>query len=74
MIPAGESCNQLNEMEIIQALIRCLPQRRSTLVQNKYSSLSAKLGRAATANELSRALNLIRHSIDLDIAKMGWIN
>ena len=71
LIPAGESRNQLKDMEIIQALIRCLPQHSSTLVQNTYSSLSARLERGATANELSRALNLIRHSIDLDIRQNG---
>ena len=58
-------------MQIVQALIRSLPPTSSARVQSIYNSLSARLGRAATATELSKALNIDRHSIDLDIKQHG---
>lgn len=50
---------------------RSLPPASAARVQSVYNSLSARLGRAATASELTRALNLDRHSIDKDIKQHG---
>jgi len=58
-------------MQIVQAIIRSLPPQSSARVQSVYNTLSARLGRAATATELSKALNLDRHSIDIDIKLHG---
>ena len=71
LLPSGESRTNAKNLEIIQTLIRCLPPASSATVQSHFNSLSARLGRAATANELSRALNISRHIIDNDIRQNG---
>jgi hypothetical protein len=71
MLPAGSSRIAYYNMEIIQTLIRSLPPSSSARVQSVFNTLSARLGRAAQATELSRALNIDRHSIDLDIKRNG---
>jgi hypothetical protein len=71
LLPAGPSRIAFYNMEIVQTLIRCLPPTSSAIVQGVFNSLSARLGRAALATELSRALNLQRHSIDTDIKMNG---
>ena len=71
IFPAGPSRTAYYNLEIIEALIRCLPPFSSARVQSVYNTLSARLGRAALATELSRALNLDRHAIDLDIKQHG---
>jgi len=71
LLPPGDSRQQYRNLEIIQTLIRCLPITSSSLVQTKFNELSARLGRAATYIELSRALNLHRHVIDNDIRSHG---
>jgi hypothetical protein len=71
LLPAGPSRIAFYNMEIVQTLIRCLPPTSSAIVQGVFNSLSARLGRAALATELSRALNLQRHSIDTDIRMHG---
>jgi hypothetical protein len=58
-------------MEVVQALIRCLPPASSLLVQNTKAEKSARLGRSITAAELSRFLNIYRHTIDNDIKAHG---
>jgi hypothetical protein len=70
-LPPGESRSNLYNMEAVQAMIKCLPPASSALAGNTYSSVSAKLGRAATAGEFSRALNLYRANIDKDIRSNG---
>ena len=70
-LPQGPAREAPYNMEIIQTLIRCLPTNSSILVQNMYNQLSARLVRAAKADELSRALHTVRHSIDLDIKNNG---
>jgi hypothetical protein len=70
-LPAGPSRVAYYNMEIVQTLIRSLPPHSSARVQSVFNTLSARLGRAATATELSRALNIDRHSIDLDIQRNG---
>ena len=71
MLPAGPSRTAFYNMELIYALIRCLPPQSSSIVQMKYNELSAKLGRAATAAELSRAIHSARYAIDKDISEHG---
>jgi hypothetical protein len=70
-LPAGPSRVAYYNMEIVQTLIRSLPAQSSARVQSVFNTLSARLGRAAQATELSRALNIDRHSIDLDIRRNG---
>ncbi len=70
-LPQGPAREAPYNMEIVQTLIRSLPTTSSLLVQNTYNQLSARLGRAAKADELSRALNPYRHAIDLDIKANG---
>ena len=60
--------------ETITALIKSLPPYSATTVQNTFSQLSAKMGRACEATELTRALNMYRHSIDTDIKNNGVDN
>ncbi len=70
-LPKGPAREAPYNMEIVQAVIRSLPITSSMLVQNTYNQLSARLGRAAKADELSRALNTVRHAIDMDIKNNG---
>ena len=71
VLPAGPSRIAYYNMEIIQTLIRSLPPMSSARVQSVFNTLSARLGRAAQATELSRALNIDRHAIDADIRQNG---
>jgi len=71
IFPAGPSRVAYYNLETVEALIRCLPPTSSARVQSVYNTLSARLGRAALATELSRALNIERHAIDLDIKHNG---
>jgi len=71
VLPRGPARDAPYNMEIVQTLIRCLPTTSSILVQNTYNQLCARLGRAAKADELSRALNPFRHAIDIDIKNNG---
>jgi len=57
--------------EVITALTQSLPSDSAKLVRSTYSTLSAKIGRALEASELTRALNVHRHSIDSDIKNHG---
>ena len=70
-LPSGPSRVANYNMEFIQGLIRSLPSQSSIQVQNINNLLSARLGRAALAGELSKALNTYRHSIDTDIKLHG---
>jgi hypothetical protein len=74
LIPAGPSRTASYNNEIIQGLIRSLPPQSSILVQTQYTEKSAKFSRAITAAELSRFLNIYRHSIDSDIRANGADN
>jgi len=70
-LPQGPSRKAAYQMEFIQGLIRSLPPHSSMEIQSVNNNLSARLGRAATAVEISRALNAIKHSIDMDIKNNG---
>ena len=70
-LPEGQSRIDNYNLESINALIRALPRASSTRVNNEYTQLSAKLGRTATAAELSRKLNVFRDTIDQDIKEHG---
>jgi hypothetical protein len=72
MLPAGPSRIANFNLESIQALINCLPPHSSGIVRMKYNELSARLGHAATAAQLSHALYSTRHAIDKDIASFGY--
>ena len=69
--PAGDSRTSTYNMEAVQALIRALPTYSSSQVQNLYNTISAKFKRLATMAELSKALNVYRHTIDIDIKNNG---
>ncbi len=71
-VPVGPSRNTYSDLEGCQALIRALPEWSSMSVENLYKSLSAKLGRALTFNELDQALHALRPNIDRDIKQHGW--
>ena len=51
--------------------MRCLPTQSKIIVQTQLHSLSNQLGRSATAAELSAALNIYRHHIEIDIYLHG---
>jgi hypothetical protein len=71
-----ESQSRINyyNHEACNTLIRALPPTSSSQVNNLYNQISARLGRAATFAELSRALNIMRTSIDKDIKQHGAEN
>ena len=70
-VPEGPSRNMIFDVEVTQALSRCLPMESRQLVKTKYQELSAKQGRSTTAAELSQALHSVRHVIDQDIKQNG---
>lgn len=70
-LPEGPSRQDSYNIESCNALIRALPATSSSTVSNLYNQLSARLGRAATAAELSKALNIYRDTIDKDIRLNG---
>jgi hypothetical protein len=71
-LPAGQSQAANFNNEAISALIRALPPNSAIQVQNMYHTLSARLRRTCTYNELTRALNVIKHGIDADIKQNGY--
>lgn len=73
-MPAGPSRTQCYNSEVIQGLIRSLPLASSLIVTTQYNEKSAKFGRTLTAAELSRFLNIYRHTIDSDIRTNGVDN
>jgi len=70
-LPQGVARTALYNMEATQALIRAVPPASALTINNVFSSLSARMGRAATISELSRALNIYRIGIDTDIRTFG---
>ena len=70
-IPEGPSRNAIFDVEMTQALIRCLPHESQQMVHTKYNELSARQGRSTTAAELSQSLHSIRHIVDQDIKRNG---
>jgi hypothetical protein len=70
-LPAGPSRTAYYNLEACNAMIRALPQSSSSIINNLYNQISARLGRAATFAELSRAMNLYRVTIDKDIKQNG---
>jgi len=70
-LPEGPSRTAYYNLEAANTIIRALPSNSSTVVNNLYNQISARLGRAATFAELSRAMNLYRVSIDKDIKQNG---
>ena len=73
-LPEGPSRTAYYNMEAKNAIISALPPTSSGLVSNLYHQLSAKLVRAATFAELSRAMNVYRVTIDKDIKLNGGDN
>jgi hypothetical protein len=72
-LPKGASRKSAFNHEVVNALFRALPHQSATMARNLYSSLSAKLTVGATAGQLSRMLNLYRHTINEDI-RMNGVN
>ena len=73
-LPEGPSRAAYYNLEACNAIIRALPPTSSSNINNLYNQLSARLGRAATFAELSRAMNLYRVTIDKDIRQNGGDN
>ena len=73
-LPEGPSRTAYYNLEAKNAIISALPPTSSGLVSNLYHQLSAKLVRAATFAELSRAMNVYRVTIDQDIKLNGGDN
>ena len=73
-LPEGPSRAAYYNLEACNAIIRALPPASSSNVNNLYNQISARLGRAATFAELSRAMNLYRVTIDKDIRQNGGDN
>ncbi len=69
--PEGSSRIIYYNSEYCNALMRCLPTQSKIIVQTQLHSLSNQLGRSATAAELSAALNIYRHHIEIDIYLHG---
>lgn len=70
-LPPGQSkVDNYNNMANM-ALIRCMPPASALQIQNSYNLLSAKLGRHCTFAELTKAINIYRQQIDLDIKQNG---
>lgn len=70
-MPEGESRTAYYNLEACNTIIRSLPPLSSANINNLYNQISARLGRAATFAELSRAMNLYRTTIDSDIKTNG---
>jgi hypothetical protein len=70
-MPEGPSRTAYYNLEACNTIIRALPPISSSNVNNLYNQTSARLGRAATFAELSKAMNLYRVSIDNDIKTNG---
>ena len=70
-LPQGPSRMALYNLDATMALIRALPPVSSAMASNTFATLNSELGRAATFTELSRALNVYRHTIDQDIHSQG---
>jgi hypothetical protein len=70
-MPEGISRTNYYNMEACNTIIRALPPVSSASVNNLYNQISARLGRAATFAELSKAMNLYRVTIDRDIKNNG---
>ena len=70
-LPQGPSRTAFYNNEAINALMRSLPPASRIVCSNLFHSLSAKARRAVTFLELSRSLNTLRHTIDLDIKENG---
>ena len=61
-------------LEACKAIFKSLPDHSKANVNNLYHQTSARLGRAATFAELSRAMNLYRSTIDQDIRQYSGEN
>ena len=72
--PIGPSRQAFYNIEGVNTLIRCLPTASSHTANNIFHSLTADLNRAATLTELSKALAVFRHTIDLDLKQHGHDN
>lgn len=70
-LPPGESRKSLYDLEACNALIRALPYASSTQASNIHNSISAKLNRAPTFVEFTRALTKYEETISQDIRKFG---
>jgi hypothetical protein len=73
-MPEGNSRVAYYNLEACNTIIRALPPLCSASVNNLYNQVSARLGRAVTFAELSRAINLYRVSRDSDIKANGAVN
>jgi len=71
LLPPGESRKAYKDMEGCTVLIRALPSYSSVTAGNMYQSLTTRLGRACTMQELFMGLNQYRGMIDRDIKANG---
>jgi hypothetical protein len=71
-LPAGQSQAANFNNKAISALVRALFPNSALQVQNICHTLLARLRRTCTYNELTRALNVIKHGVDADIKQNGY--
>lgn len=71
VMPVGNTQTACFNTDAVIALIRSLPAASAIIAQNNYHLLSAKMGRACTFDELTKALNIYRGQIDMDIKREG---
>ncbi len=71
LLPPGDSRKAYKDMEGCTVLIRALPPYSSVTAGNMYQSLTTRLGRACTMQELFMGLNQYRGMIDRDIKTNG---
>jgi hypothetical protein len=74
LYPEGPSSTSIYNMESCNTMINSLPRSSQAMVSNLFYQISARLGRAATFAELSKAMNLYRPTIDEDIRSHGGEN
>jgi hypothetical protein len=70
-MPEGSNRIAYYKLEACNTIIRAIPPLSSSNVSKICNQFSARLGKAATFAELSRAMNLYRVSIDNDIKSKG---
>ncbi len=70
-MPPGIARSTSYNLEVISGLIKALPPASSLIVQNQNNEKSARLGEPLSAVQLSRVLNMFRHTIDKDIRMNG---
>ena len=73
-VTTGPTGVALYNLEAVQAILWALPPASAATANTLYNTLSSKLGCGANATELTRALNMHRANMDLDVKQNGAFN